>query len=89
MPPGSYAQAAVILLSDGQRTTGPDPIEAAKRAANRGVRTKKLKELLLQRLRPSLPLPALFVAVLLVLLAVDLFAWIGMPMRRSTLPSGA
>lgn len=38
VPPGSYSQAAVILLSDGQRTTGPDPIEAAKRAANRGVR---------------------------------------------------
>jgi Ca-activated chloride channel family protein len=38
VPPGSYTQAAIILLSDGQRTTGPDPIEAAKRAANRGVR---------------------------------------------------
>jgi Ca-activated chloride channel family protein len=38
VPPGSYSQAAVILLSDGQRTTGPDPVEAAKRAADRGVR---------------------------------------------------
>jgi Ca-activated chloride channel family protein len=38
VPPGSYSQAAVILLSDGQRTTGPDPIEAARRAADRGVR---------------------------------------------------
>jgi Ca-activated chloride channel family protein len=38
VPPGSYTQAAVILLSDGQRTTGPDPVEAAKRAADRGVR---------------------------------------------------
>jgi Ca-activated chloride channel family protein len=38
VPPGSYASAAIILLSDGQRTTGPDPIEAAKRAADRGVR---------------------------------------------------
>ncbi len=38
VPPGSYTQAAIILLSDGQRTTGPDPLEAAKRAADRGVR---------------------------------------------------
>lgn len=38
VPPGSYTQAAIILLSDGQRTTGPDPLEAAKRAAERGVR---------------------------------------------------
>jgi Ca-activated chloride channel family protein len=36
--PGSYASAVVILLSDGQRTTGPDPIEIAKMAADRGVR---------------------------------------------------
>jgi Ca-activated chloride channel family protein len=36
--PGSYTSAAIILLSDGQRTTGPDPIEAAKRAAEKGVR---------------------------------------------------
>jgi len=36
--PGSYASAAVILLTDGQRTTGPDPLEAAKMAAERGVR---------------------------------------------------
>ena len=36
--PGSYTSAAVILLSDGQRTTGPDPIEVAKMAADRGVR---------------------------------------------------
>jgi Ca-activated chloride channel family protein len=38
VPPGSYSSAAVILLTDGQRTTGPDPIEAAKMAAERGVR---------------------------------------------------
>ena len=38
MPPGSYASAAIILLTDGQRTTGPDPLEAAKLAADRGVR---------------------------------------------------
>jgi Ca-activated chloride channel family protein len=36
--PGSYSSAAIILLTDGQRTTGPDPIEAAKMAADRGVR---------------------------------------------------
>ena len=30
--------AAIILLTDGQRTTGPDPIEAAQMAADRGVR---------------------------------------------------
>jgi Ca-activated chloride channel family protein len=38
VPPGSYPSAAIILLTDGQRTTGPDPIEAAKMAADRGVR---------------------------------------------------
>jgi Ca-activated chloride channel family protein len=36
--PGSYASAAIILLTDGQATTGPDPVEAAKMAADRGVR---------------------------------------------------
>ncbi len=36
--PGSYASAAIILLSDGARTTGPDPLEAARMAAERGVR---------------------------------------------------
>lgn len=36
--PGSDAASAIILLSDGQRTAGPDPIEAAKMAAERGVR---------------------------------------------------
>jgi len=38
VPPGSYQSAAIILLTDGQRTTGPDPVEAAKMAADRGVR---------------------------------------------------
>ncbi len=38
VPPGSYRSAAIILLTDGQRTTGPDPDEAAKMAADRGVR---------------------------------------------------
>jgi Ca-activated chloride channel family protein len=36
--PGSYSSAVIILLTDGQRTTGPDPIEIAKMAADRGVR---------------------------------------------------
>jgi len=36
--PGSYASAAIILLTDGQRTTGPDSMDAAKMAADRGVR---------------------------------------------------
>jgi len=36
--PGSFQSAAIILLSDGQATTGPDPIEAARMAADRGVR---------------------------------------------------
>jgi Ca-activated chloride channel family protein len=38
VPPGSYPSAVIILLTDGQRTTGPDPLEAAKLAADRGVR---------------------------------------------------
>ncbi|MBB1600274.1 VWA domain-containing protein [Variovorax sp. UMC13] len=36
--PGSYTSAAVIMLTDGQRTTGVDPLDAAKVAADRGVR---------------------------------------------------
>ncbi len=36
--PGSYGSAAIILLTDGQRTTGVDPLEAAKLAADFGVR---------------------------------------------------
>jgi len=38
VPPGSYASAAIVLLTDGQRTTGPDSLDAAKLAADRGVR---------------------------------------------------
>jgi Ca-activated chloride channel homolog len=38
VPPGSYTSAAIILLTDGQTTTGPDPLEAARMAADRGVR---------------------------------------------------
>lgn len=36
--PGSYNSAAIIMLTDGQRTTGVDPVEAAKMAADRGVK---------------------------------------------------
>ena len=36
--PGSYPSAAIILLTDGQRTTGVDSMDAAKAAADRGVR---------------------------------------------------
>ncbi len=36
--PGSYDSAAIVLLSDGRRTTGFDTLEAAKMAADRGVR---------------------------------------------------
>ncbi len=36
--PGSYTGGGIVLLSDGRRTTGPDPLEAARMAADRGVR---------------------------------------------------
>jgi Ca-activated chloride channel family protein len=36
--PGSYDAAAIILLSDGRRTTGVDTLTAARMAADRGVR---------------------------------------------------
>ena len=38
VPAGSYSSAAIILLTDGQTTSGPSPIEAARMAADRGVR---------------------------------------------------
>ncbi len=38
VPPGSFESAAIILLTDGRRTTGVDTVEAAKMAADRGVR---------------------------------------------------
>jgi len=38
VPPGSYNAAVIILLTDGQRTTGPDTVAAARLAADRGVR---------------------------------------------------
>jgi Ca-activated chloride channel family protein len=36
--PGSYGSGAIILMSDGRKTVGPDPIEAARLVADRGVR---------------------------------------------------
>ena len=36
--PGSYTSGVIILLTDGQTTTGPDPLESARMAAERGVR---------------------------------------------------
>src|SRR5688572_25673978 len=39
--PGSYQSAAIILLSDGQATTGPDPIEAAHGGRARRARVHR------------------------------------------------
>jgi Ca-activated chloride channel family protein len=36
--PGSYKSGAIVLMTDGQATTGPNPVEAARRAAQRGVK---------------------------------------------------
>ena len=38
LPRGMYTSAAIVLLTDGENTTSPDPIEAAHTAADRGVR---------------------------------------------------
>lgn len=38
VPPGSYAPAIVVLLSDGQSNVGPRPLDVVEQAANRGVR---------------------------------------------------
>ncbi len=38
VPPGSNSSVAIVMLTDGQRTTGPDPLKAARIAADRGVR---------------------------------------------------
>ncbi|MBA3507164.1 MAG: VWA domain-containing protein [Betaproteobacteria bacterium] len=38
VPPGSFPNGAIILLTDGRRTMGPDPIKAARMAADHGVR---------------------------------------------------
>ena len=36
--PGTYTGGAIVLLSDGRRTNGPDPVMAARKAAELGVR---------------------------------------------------
>jgi Ca-activated chloride channel family protein len=36
--PGSFESAAIVLLTDGRRTTGVETQEAAMMAANHGVR---------------------------------------------------
>jgi Ca-activated chloride channel homolog len=38
VPPGTYAPAAIVLLTDGENTAAPDPVQAAGLAADRGVR---------------------------------------------------
>ncbi|MCC6196532.1 MAG: VWA domain-containing protein [Burkholderiales bacterium] len=38
VPPGSHKSAAIVLLTDGRRTMGPDPMDVARMAASRGVR---------------------------------------------------
>jgi Ca-activated chloride channel family protein len=38
VPPGSFTSAVIVLLSDGQSNVGPDPVESARMAAERGVR---------------------------------------------------
>jgi Ca-activated chloride channel family protein len=38
VPPGSNSSAAIVLLTDGRRTTGPDPLDAARMAADYGIR---------------------------------------------------
>jgi len=36
--PGTYTSASIILLTDGRRTTGPDPLASARMPADRGVK---------------------------------------------------
>jgi Ca-activated chloride channel homolog len=38
VPPGSFRSGAIILLTDGRRTIGPDPVDAARLAADHGVK---------------------------------------------------
>jgi Ca-activated chloride channel family protein len=38
VPPGSNTSSAIVLLTDGRRTTGPDPLDAARMAADHGIR---------------------------------------------------
>jgi Ca-activated chloride channel homolog len=36
--PGAYASAIIVLLTDGASNAGPDPIDAAQQAADRGLK---------------------------------------------------
>jgi Ca-activated chloride channel homolog len=38
VPPGTHTSAVIVLLTDGENNTSPDPLEAAQTAADRGVR---------------------------------------------------
>lgn len=38
VPAGAYAPAIIVLLTDGASNTGPDPIQAAQQAVDRGIR---------------------------------------------------
>ena len=38
VPKGAYAPAIIVLLTDGASNAGPDPIDAARQAADRGLR---------------------------------------------------
>ena len=38
VPKGAYAPDIIVLLTDGDSNTGPDPVEAAQQAVDRGVR---------------------------------------------------
>jgi len=38
VPPGSYRSGLIAVMTDGATTTGPDPIEVARLAADHGVR---------------------------------------------------
>ena len=38
VPKGAYAPAIIVLLTDGASNAGPDPVEAAQQAADRGLR---------------------------------------------------
>jgi Ca-activated chloride channel homolog len=38
VPKGAYAPAIIVLLTDGASNVGPDPLESAQQAADRGLR---------------------------------------------------
>ena len=38
VPAGAYAPAIIVLLTDGASNAGPEPLEAAQQAADRGIR---------------------------------------------------